>query len=440
MHRALLQAGVGVAAVRLVGMAAGFALTVVLARVLGPKGVGSYGYTMMLLTLAAVPVNNGWATLLLRTTARARGGRNWQDGTANWGEVVGLLRWGLWLALGLTVLELSLGLLILGPSGQGVLSFGALALLAGILLFDQLSGLRLAVLRGLDHPVWGQMPEMLLRPLLILGFFLLLTALHPDTPRLFDAFLALIGAAAVAALIGWLILWHKAPNVLRCAAPEPFMPVWTRSAALLAGNAGLVMLNAQIDFVMLGLLGTPEDLGHYRVAMQIGLLSGFVYTALNMIAMQRLAYLFASGSQDELQRSATFLARLAFLGALPLPLIFGFWGESILLALFGIGFEAALPPLMWLLGVQVLSAGVGFAHATLVMAGREGRILPLTALCVVINAGLCLLLIPRLGLEGASIASFIALGTWNILLLVNALVLRGVDSSIFGILLWTVRK
>ena len=153
-----------------------------------------------------------------------------------------------------------------------------------------------------------------------------------------------------------------------------------------------------------------------------------------MIAMQRFAHLFASGAQDELQRSATFLARLAFLGSLPLPLVFWLWGETILPALFGPGFEAALPPLMWLLGVQVLSAGVGFAHAVLVMAGREGRILPITALCVILNAGLCLLLIPRLGLEGAAIASFVALGTWNILLLVNALVLRGVDTSILGIL------
>lgn len=156
------------AAVRLVGMAAGFVLTVVLARTLGPEGVGSYGYAVMLLALAAGPVNRGWATVMLRATARARGDRNGHGGTAKWGEVAGLLRWGLRLALGLTLM-LALGprLLILGPPGHGVLGLGTLALLAGVLFFDQLSGLRLAGLRGFDHPVWGQVPEMLLRPLII---------------------------------------------------------------------------------------------------------------------------------------------------------------------------------------------------------------------------------------------------------------------------------
>lgn len=429
MRRTLLQAGAGVAVVRLAGMAAGFVLTVTLARVLGPERFGGYGYTVMLLALAAVPINNGWALVLLRATVRARGG------SGGWGEVAGLLRWGLRLALGLTLLAaLGPGLLVLGPPGQALLGFGALALLSGVLFFDQLSALRLAVLRGLDHPVLGQVPEMLIRPLLILGIFLLLVRLHPDTPSLFDAFLALLAASVLAALAGGVILWRKAPAALRAAPPETRPRPWGRSAALLAGNAGLVLLNAQTDFLVLGVLGAAEDLGHYRVAMQIALLSGFAYTALNMIAMQRFEHLFASGKRDELQRSATFLARLAFLGALPLPVVFWFWGAPILRSLFGAGFEAAQTPLMWLLGVQILSAGVGFAHSALVMAGREARVLPLTALCVCLNAGLCVLLIPRFGPEGAAMASFGALGTWNLLLLAHALALRGLDSSILGFL------
>lgn len=410
-------------------MVVGFALTVVLARSLGPEGLGLYGYAVLLVALAAVPISNGWATVLLRATARVCGG------TRAWGEVSGLLRWGALLTLvSPLLLMIIVGLLVLGPFEQALFGFWVIALLAGVLFLDQLSALRLAVLRGLNYPIWGQVPEMLLRPVLILIIFLLVTWLKPDAPGILAAFFALIVAAAIVAVAGAFILSFKAPRALREAQPEHRMQSWARSATVLTANAGLIILNAQTDFLLLGLLGTPEDLGLYKVAMQIGLLSGFVYTALNMIAMQRFAHLLASGAHDELQSNATFLARLAFLGALPLPIVFWIWGETFLRVTFGSGFEDALTPIMWLLGLQLLNAGAGFAHSALVMAGREVSVLPLTILCVALNAGLCVLLIPRFGIAGAAMSSFVSLGFWNILLMIKVFVSHGIDTSILGAL------
>ncbi|WP_340290130.1 oligosaccharide flippase family protein [Sulfitobacter pontiacus] len=428
MRRSLIIAGGGVALVRLAGMAAGFALTVALARVLGPVGVGGYGYIVMLLGLATVPVNNGWATILLRAVSSASSNRG------NWGEVAGLMRWGVALALAVTTTFILVpGLLFLGPWGQGLLGYTAIALLSCVLFFDQLSGLRLAVLRGLNHPVWGQIPEMLLRPLLILGIFLGLTAFHPDEATLFEAFVALVVASGLTAVIGGTILWRKSPSALSAAKAETRMRIWRGSALVLAGNAGLVVLNAQIDFLVLGVLATPENLGHYRVAMQIALLSGFAYTALNMIAMQRFAYFFASEAQDDLQKSATFLAQLAFVCTLPLPVLFLFWGEPILVALFGLGFEAALQPLIFLLGLQVVNAAAGFAHSILVMAHRENLVLPTTLVAAFLNALLCIVLIPLYGSQGAAISSLISLSLWNLALVLITYRLVFINTSIFRI-------
>ena len=429
MYRALLKAGTGVALVRLAGMAAGFALTMVLARMLGPEGVGAYGYVVMLLVLIAVPISSGWATVLLRATARA--GRD-TDGA--WSEVSGLMRCGICLALGLALVWFALGFFAQGFIGLTVLGVGTLALLAVILFVDQTSALRLAVLRGLDYPVWGQIPEMLIRPILILLFFLLFTTLRSGVPELVDAILALGAAATLAALAGWGVMWFKSPAALRNARPETYLCPWLRSAALLSGNAGLVILNSQTDFLMLGFLGTTEELGHYRVAMQIALLSGFVYIALNMIAIQRFAHLLSTGETEALQRIATFLARLAFLGALPLLLVFWGWGEVMLLYFFGPGFEASHAPLLWLLGSQVLNAAMGFTHSVLLMGGYEGHLLRFTVLSVVLNILLCLVLIPRFGLVGAGLASFLAQGAWNLVLFSRVFQLIGIDSSILGTL------
>jgi O-antigen/teichoic acid export membrane protein len=431
MRKELVIVGGGVAFVRLAGMAAGLLLTAAIARVLGPNGVGSYGLAITLLAIAATPVSNGWATILLRATSRAHRSGTLPNAASSWSEVAGLERWGRRMAAGAAaLLSMGLGLLILGPSGTGLLSFAAIGVLSAVLFFDHLSALRLAVLRGLDHPVWGQVPEMLLRPLLILSFFLLLTLLKPEAPRLFDLFLALLGAAALSALAGWFILWRKVPFVLRNATPEKHLKAWTYNASLLAINAGLVILSSQIDFLMVAMLRTSEDMGYYRVAMQLSLLSGFIYAALNMIAMQRFAALHTAGEMEKLQNSATFLARLAVLGALPLPLIFLIWGEPILEKLVGPGFSAALSPLMWLFGVQIMNASAGFANALLVMSNYENRIPPVTLAAIALNAVLCLSLIPSMGVMGAAISSFVALSLWNIVLMVMARRLTSVDCSI----------
>jgi len=422
LANALLKSAAGVAAIRVAGMIAGFALTLVLSRWLGAEGVGTYAYVVTVLTLVAVPVSNGWSTLLLRTASKA-------PAIGGWDKVKGLIRWGVRLAVLLTLL---VALLALGFLGTGAFGVVGAALLTGVLFLNQLSALRLAVLRGLNHPVWGQFPEALLRPLAILGLFVLYSAIRPGPPVLFDAFLALLSGALLTAVLGGVILWRKAPEVLRDADTVTDLPVWAKSASLLAGMTGLVQLNAQVDFLILGWLGTPADLGHYRVAVQIALLGGFVYTALNMIAMQRFAYLFARNETAELQSSATFFARLAFLFTLPLPILFWFRGEAVLNFLFTPGFVAVLAPLAWLFGVQIVNAAVGLPRTMLVMGNFEKQTMFFTALSLGINVVACLVLIPLFGVQGAAMSSFIALGIFNVALLVYSRRLLGVDTSILG--------
>jgi O-antigen/teichoic acid export membrane protein len=169
VRQTLLTDGISIALVRAVGLALGLFVTVVIGRTLGSAGLGIYGYCVVLLSLLAVPVSNGWATLVLRAVSRATHDQEWSP-------VKGILRCGLQLALLLAVLALVTGLLLnaCSPSiGDSLPNNAVLAILALVLFFDQLSALRLAVLRGLKHPVWGQIPEMLLRPALIVVIFLL---------------------------------------------------------------------------------------------------------------------------------------------------------------------------------------------------------------------------------------------------------------------------
>ncbi len=273
---------------------------------------------------------------------------------------------------------------------------------------------------------------MLLRPFLLVVIFLLGSEIFGHTLGVEHAFWSLLGASGITVVIGGLILRRKFPvDISKISARYDFH-AWCVSGSLLAGNAGLVILNNQIDILMLGALGTFEQVGVYRVAAQIAIFSGFVYTALNMVAGQRFAFLHASGDFQQLATAASFMARFAFVSTLPLPIIFYFFGESLLVKVFGHEFSSALKPIFLLFLIQMISSFVGMASTLLVMSGKEGVLAKLSIVTVALNIALCFLLIPQFGFMGAAASSAFTICLWNLSTWIFAWRLIGIDSSVIG--------
>lgn len=425
----LLRSGIGIAMVRGAGLILGLAVTVVLSRALGPEGFGVYAYAVVLLALAAVPVSNGWSTLMLRTTAAAA-----HD--LRWGQVKALARAGLMLA---GIVVIALGGLAWSASRWlqdievlALSSVGLICLMCA-LFFDQLSAMRLALLRGLDRQIWGQVPEMLVRPAVILAVFLALIAWLDVEPTMQHALLALAVASIAGYLLGALLLKHFKPHALLGAPVENLPSGTASSASVLVAETGLVVLNAYVDILLLGLLTDADQVGLYRVAMQVAVLGGFVYTALNMVANQRFALFYAQGDLRSMASSATFFARVAAMGAAPLLVLSFFGGAWFLGTVFGADFMAALMPMTILLGVQVVSASFGMPRSLLIMSGREQVVAKLTTLAVLCNGLLCFLLIPKLGAVGASLASLTAMTGWNFGMWMYVRKSLRIDSSLLGL-------
>lgn len=432
MHRRLISDGAAVALVRLLGIGLGFLVTVVIGRQLGPSGLGAYGYALVLLALSGVPVANGWAALVLRKSA-----------VGAWGEVRGLLQRGWQLALSLAVLFFLVGHLAVGVLGVAPLVAGgsaAISLLAFVLLCDQLGALRLSVLRGLNHPVLGQLPEMVLRPLLIIACVLALPSLITGGPPALVSIWALAVAALFSAAAGGLALWRRSGSTLALAAPVFSTREWVGASALLAGNSGMVLLNSYLDVLMLGAFSGVEQVGVYRVAAQVALFSGFVYTSLNMLAAQQFTHRLAASDTAGLQSIAAMMARLAVLGALPLPLVFWLAGDVLLANVFGVEFLPALAPMFILFLSQLLNAGAGMASSLMIAGGHERYMVRYAGLAVVLNVGMSLTLVPRYHAIGAAISTTISVFLWNALLWWHARQITGIDTSVFGRILRTPRN
>lgn len=432
LDRRLLAASLSTILIRSAGAALGLGVTVALGRLLGPSDLGVYALMVTTVTLLAIPIGSGWQRLLLRAASGAHG-------VGEWGESLGLERRGqqLGIAFALVGAAAALALHLAGwPEAVRAASVPVILSLGVVLLADQLSALRTALLRAYERAALGQLPEMLVRPAAQLA--LLAVALLAGASA--DVELAvhtLAGGAAVAFVVGAVLLHRKRPAVARAAQPVYRTRAWLGSAGAMGANSLFSVLNAQASLLLIGLLGTTHDAGLYRVGLQVSLVAGMGYTAITMVAYQRFAYFGALRDEAGATHAAHLLARLAFACTVPLPLILLVAGEPLFAWLFGADFVPAAGVAQMLNLGQVVNAAVGMSGALLVMNGRETVVTRATMGAMAVNVVLGVLLVPRHdalgGAMGAAIASCASLTALNVATLVAARRVTGIDTSILGL-------
>lgn len=426
--RRLLAASLSTIAIRSVGAAAGLGVTVALGRLLGPSDLGVYALMATVVTLLAIPIGSGWQRLLLRAASGAHG-------VGEWSESLGLERRGQQLALAFAALVGAVALALHlwgGPASVRDAGVPLIAALAVVLLFDQLSALRMALLRAYERAVLGQLPEMIVRP--VAQLLLIAVALFSGARAGVElAVYTLAGGALVAFVAGAVMLHRARPAAVRQARAVYRMRAWMGSAAAMGANSLFSVLNAQASLLLIGLLGTTHDAGLYRVGLQVSLVAGMGYTAVTMVAYQRFAYYRALHDAAGATHAAHLFARLAFACTVPLPLILLVAGKPLFAFLFGADFVPASDIAQMLNLGQVVNAGLGMSGALLVMHGRETMVTRATIVAMAVNLVLGVLLVPRIGAMGAAIASSASLTALNLATLVAARRETGIDTSILGL-------
>jgi O-antigen/teichoic acid export membrane protein len=177
----------------------------------------------------------------------------------------------------------------------------------------------------------------------------------------------------------------------------------------------LSALNGRIGILMLGVLAIPVVVGPYAVALRG---ASFVSLALNVSVLAMapaIARSYGAGQTKRLERLARQMSRVALLGGAPIAVALILWGRSFLL-LFGPGFEGASAALAILVVGEVVNVGAGPVATLLVMTGHERDAVLGLAVGSALNGGLCLILIPQWGIDGAAVAAATSLAVWNLIL------------------------
>lgn len=409
----LVRGAVGSLGVKLGGTLLGLLLAVLLARHLGATGYGTYSFVLAALTLMAIPTQLGLPTLLVRETAKAQV-------NAQWGVMRGLWRWAT-LTVGSISLLLAMVAVLIGLVFTTHFEASELATFAwGIVLIPliALGNLRGAALRGLRRVVLGQLPEFILRPVL-LSILILVAALYfaPGWLTSAHAMGLHVIAAAVAFVIGALLLWRSHPPELKDRPhPEYRTREWFAAAMPLALVSGMQIINQNTDIILLGLLRSAEEVGIYKVVVTGATLVAFGLQAAVMAISPYFARLHAQGDKQRLQRLVTLSARGILLFALPVVFVLVVWGEAVLETIFGAEYVAGKTALVILALGQLVNAAMGNVAMLLNMTGHGRETARAVAIAAVVNVSLNLMLIPLWGISGAALSGALTLTVWNLVM------------------------
>jgi O-antigen/teichoic acid export membrane protein len=384
---------------------------VIFARYLGPVEYGLYGFALSIITLAMLPVTAGLPNLLIREIA------NFQL-KKKWGLLVGVINWSR-----AYVLLLSISIVVIMYVGLYFSFFDSIvaALLGTALWLIPLNGLlthQSAVLNGFRQPMLAQLPTQILAPIITLFtlFFFLFFNVKLDANKLVH--ISII-ATTCAFLLSVFLLKRTQGLYIIQAETKYKIKSWHRSLLPFTLMAFISTLNTELASILVGWLVDLESVAYFKVAMQAVALISLGLTAINAVIMPDIARSYKESDINVTQSLLKKSVRISVIVSLPIIFILYFFGELLILTLFGREYLESYSILVILCIGQVVNVFMGSVGAVLYMTNNENSALKILLLSLIINILLLVILIPLYGAKGAACGISISMVVWNILMAYN---------------------
>jgi len=393
--------------VRATGMGIVFGLQVFLARVMGVDQYGIYIYVLTWMTVLLLVVTHGWDTTTIRYVSSYSANEGWN-----------LLRGFLFkchirpFVTGLAVGSIVVITALLIRQYIDYELFLVLMVGSLVLPFNALLQVESAAIQGMKRVVLAQLPQQVIRPLLLFGVIAIPLFVFDITPNAVFVMTMNVASAAAVMLIAFLFLRSSIPHEVLSVSPEYRDKEWMGVALPLLLVSGFIMLMNRLDILMLGVLTNTTDAGIYSAASRIAELASSGMVAVNVIMAPLIANLYATGKYVELQRLVSQAALGAIAIAIPAGAILLFYGKEIL-RLFGSDFEDGFAPLVVLVVGHLMNALVGSVGFLMTMTGQQHAAAYILGISALMNAVLNILLIPVYGMLGAACATAVTMALWN---------------------------
>jgi len=202
-------------------------------------------------------------------------------------------------------------------------------------------------------------------------------------------------------------------------------PFWRFAAPRGLASVFQVMV-LWLDTLLLGILRSPSEAGIYSASSRYLLIGAFFLTAINQALAPQVGALLAANERRRAQsvyQSATWWIVAATWPIYLTIVIFA----PLALKVFGAGFEQGAPVLVILGMAALVATATGSVDWVLLMGGKSTWNLMNTAIALVANVALNLLLIPHYGMVGAATAWAVSIILNNVLPTIEVRLLMGLS-------------
>lgn len=415
----LIKGSAGALASQLVGLAAGFVTSWVLARLLGVAQYGVYTYLFSWLTVWATFSAAGIEQFLVKQTAacRSAGRLDLLKGAQRYAfALVSILSVFTSAAVGLWIYGSNRGFVIHIPeilqSAQNRQLLGWVALAIPVITLAKVPE---GMLRGSKHVISSQLPENVVKPLLLLLFIGALYITLGGRLLLTQAVWLNLLTFAVTLFLYATLYWRKFGNTLTAETAQYEPALWGRSLVSFFFISLLAIINNRADVLILGSLATDADVGIYNVAARLADVPKMLLMAANLALAPLFADLYVHKQMQQLQNLLTRSVRLITAAGLLPVLLLVLLGKPVL-GIWGQPFTAGYWSLVMMCLAQFFNLACGSVGVLLMMTGHEKWVSYGLALGTAVNIILNFVLIPVWGINGAGAASALTVVVWNVFL------------------------
>jgi O-antigen/teichoic acid export membrane protein len=226
---------------------------------------------------------------------------------------------------------------------------------------------------------------------------------------------AYAGSWALATVAAWALWEREARRLPKVPADPNETRELVRYGAPRAPAALLSQLLFWTDYFVLSAVGHISDarLGVYAASVRVAQALVLFLIAVNYMFSPFVADLHARGERDRLNGLYKALTRWTLAATIPLLLLLMVVPGAVLRIFGAHGFEAGTTALRILLIGQLVNVAVGSVGFILIMVGRTGWDLIVYAGSFLLDLTVALILVPKLGPNGAAIAQAVTLTVSN---------------------------
>jgi O-antigen/teichoic acid export membrane protein len=385
----------------------GFVIGLLIAKALGSSALGDYQLGVVVVHVLAMLAIMGADRGLVRflpILSRASEGQAKRTIAVSFGLALSA---STLLAVLLHGFGPRLGVLLFESESTGM----ALRAFAFYLPVFTLLRMLVAVFDGYKHADIESAVENVLIPL---AHVVLLVCVSLLFPRLTFAIAARVLAYGMGCVILIRLAFRYFEPTRRAQAQGADLRAFYRYSAPLFLIGTLDLFMNHVDILLCGYYLDSSRVGIYAIAQRLALLSLLSLQAINVIFSPHVSELFHEQKLDQLERLFKLFTRWIFSFSSLVFVFYVMFGEQ-LLAFFGPEFTAGTSALLILTLGQMIN-GLGGPNGTiLIMTGKQKWMLFDSVLMLASNAVLNVLLIPRLGIVGAALATGISLVVVNLL-------------------------